>query len=240
MRPLIKTEGGKEYVLRFKPATQIAHLFLLVGMTINFITGLPMFFKFGEVNIFEGLGAALGLSAPHTSGQLISILHDWVGPILMLIGVLIVLAASDKRAGLREITKFGEALRVLKEVAEYRLGRRKEYPPTPFYHPFQVVWVWGVILGLLLLGVSGLFLVVEKWFYMQILPPWWRGFMSLLHIFGAFIFFAALPIHFLMAIFPTNWPMLKSQLLAKGYVPIEWWMAHHKAYVEEVKKRGGP
>ncbi|MEM3835262.1 cytochrome b/b6 domain-containing protein [Pyrobaculum sp.] len=239
-RPLYKKEGGKEYILRFKPVTQLAHWFLLVGMTLSFITGLAMFFKFGEKNILDGLGLALGLPANPTSAQLISWLHDWIGPALMLIGVLIVLAASDKKFGLREITKVGETVNVLTEVAKYRFGRRKDYPPTPFYHPFQVLWVWGVIVGLLLLGISGLFLVLEKWFYMMILPPWWRLFMSWLHIIGAFIFFAALPIHFIMAIFPTNWPMLKSQLLLRGYVEKEWWMAHHKAYAEEaIKKAGG-
>ncbi|MGC9050477.1 cytochrome b/b6 domain-containing protein [Pyrobaculum sp.] len=238
--PLYKTEGGKEYILRFKPATQLAHWFLLVGMTISFLTGLPMFFKFGEKNIFDGLGLALGLATNPSTGQLISILHDWVGPVLMLIGVLIALAVSDKKFGLREISKIGETVKVLTEVARYRFGARKDYPPTPFYHPLQVLWVWGVIIGLLLLGISGLFLVLEKWFYMQILPPWWRGFMSILHMTGAFIFFVALPMHFLMSIFPTNWPMLKSQLLLKGYVEKEWWMAHHKAYAEEVLKRGRP
>jgi formate dehydrogenase subunit gamma len=238
-KPLYKVEGGREYILRFKPITQLGHLFLLIGMTLCFITGLPMFFKFGEVNIFDWLGLALGLSAPHTSQQLISWLHDWVGPILMLIGVIIVLIASDKKSGLKHITNIGEAYRVLVEIAKYRFGKRKDYPPTPFYHPWQVLWVWGVIVGLLLLGVSGLFLVLEKWFYMYILPPWWRVFMSLLHIIGAFIFFAALPIHFLIALFPTNWPMLKSQLLLRGYVEKEWWMAHHSAYTEEVLKKSG-
>lgn len=240
--PIYKAEGGREYILRFKPATQLGHLFLLVGMTISFITGLPMYFKFGERNIFDLLGLALGLSAPNTSAQLIGWLHDWVGPILMLMGVLIVLAVSDKKSGLRYITKFGEAYKTLVEVSKYRFGRRKDYPPTPFYHPLQVLWVWGVIIGLSLLGVSGLFLVLEKWFYMYILPSWWRGFMSLLHIIGAFIFFAVLPVHFLIGIFPTNWPMLKSQVLLRGYVEKEWWMAHHRSYAEEVLKKtgGGP
>jgi len=237
--PVYKREGDKEYILRFKPITQLAHWFLLIGMTLNFITGMALFFKFGESNIFEGLGLALGLSTSPPTAQLISWLHDWIGPILMLIAILIVLAASDKRFGLREITKVGEAWRTLVEVTKYRLGRRKDYPPVPFYHPFQVLWVWAVIVGLTLLGVSGAFLTLEKWFNMYILPPWWRGFMSWIHIIGAFIFFTALPIHFLMSIFPTNWPMLVSQLLLRGYVPKEWWMAHHKAYAEEVLKKAG-
>jgi len=237
--PIYKREGDKEYILRFKPITQLAHWFLLIGMTLNFITGMALFFKFGESNIFEGLGLALGLSTSPPTAQLISWLHDWIGPILMLIAILIVLAASDKRFGLREITKVGEAWRTLVEVTKYRLGRRKDYPPTPFYHPFQVLWAWGVIVGLTLLGVSGAFLVLEKWFNMYILPPWWRGFMSLIHILGAFIFFVALPMHFLMSIFPSNWPMLVSQLLLRGYVPKEWWMVHHRAYAEEVLKKAG-
>jgi len=237
--PIYKREGGREYILRFKPTTQLGHLFLLVGMTLCFITGLAFFFKFGEYNIFEGLGLALGLPANPPTAQLISWLHDWVGPILMLIGIIIVLATSDKRFGLREITKLGEAWRTLVEIAKYRFGKRKDYPPTPFYHPLQVLWVWAVIVGLILLGVSGAFLVLEKWFNMYILPPWWRLFMSWIHIIGAFIFFVGLPIHFLMAVFPINWPMLASQLLLRGYVPKEWWMAHHKAYAEEVLKKAG-
>jgi cytochrome b subunit of formate dehydrogenase len=90
-----------------------------------------------------------------------------------------------------------------------------------------------------LVGVSGVVLVVEKWFLIRLLDDYWRGIFSIIHIIGAFLFIAFLPIHFLMAIVPINWPTLKSQFLFRGYVPVSWWRFHHPAYVEKIEGAGG-
>ena len=236
----VKTVGGRVYILRFRPIIQVGHIFLLVGMTLCFITGLAMFFKFGETAIFAGnIGKWLGLPAETTGRQLISWLHDWVGPILMLIGILIVFAARGVRSdSIKEAIPTGKDLRELWLVFMAHLGRAKK-PKYDFYNPLQKLWILAVVTGLTLLGISGIFLVLEKWFAIQILGGSLRMVMSLLHIIGAFIFFVALPIHFLMSILPLNWPILKSQLLFRGYVELEWWKAHHPAYVERVMRKGG-
>lgn len=236
----VKTVGGRVYILRFRPIIQVAHIFLLVGMTLCFITGLAMFFKFGETAIFAGnIGKWLGLPAETTGRQLISWLHDWVGPILMLICILIVFAARGVRSdSIRESIPTGKDLRDLWLIFMAHLGRAKK-PKVDFYHPLQKLWILAVAIGLILVGFSGIFLVLEKWFAIQILGGNLRMVMSILHIIGAFIFYIALPIHFLMSILPLNWSSLKSQLLFRGYVELEWWKAHHPAYVERVMRKGG-
>jgi formate dehydrogenase subunit gamma len=132
----------------------------------------------------------------------------------------------------------GRDLRDLWLVFMAHLGRAKK-PKYDFYNPLQKLWILAVVIGLTLLGISGIFLTLEKWFAIQILGDNLRMLISLLHIIGAFIFFTALPIHFLMAVLPLNWPILKSQLLFRGYVELEWWRAHHPAYVERVMKKEG-
>ncbi len=236
----IKTIGGRVYIMRFRPIIQVGHIFLLVGMIFCFITGLAMFFKFGETTIFAGnIGRWLGLPAETTGRQIISWLHDWIGPILMLIGILIVVGARGvRRDSIREAMVTAKDLRDLWLVFMAYLGRAKK-PRYDFYNPLQKLWILAVVVGLALLGTSGIFLILEKWFALQILGDNLRMVMSILHIIGAFIFYVALPIHFLMAILPLNWPVLKSQLLFRGYVELEWWKAHHPAYVERIMKRGG-
>jgi formate dehydrogenase subunit gamma len=236
----IKTVGGRVYIMRFRPIIQVGHIFLLIGMVFCFFTGLAMFFKFGETTIFAGnIGRWLGLPAETTGRQLISWLHDWIGPILMLIGIVIVVGARGIRGeSIREAMVTGRDLRELWLVFMAHLGRAKK-PKYDFYNPLQKLWILVVVIGLILLGVSGIFLVLEKWFTIQILGGNLRMLISLLHIIGAFIFFVALPIHFLMSILPLNWPILKSQLLFRGYVEFEWWRAHHPAYVERVMKKEG-
>lgn len=236
----IKTVGGRVYIMRFRPIIQVGHIFLLIGMVFCFFTGLAMFFKFGETTIFAGnIGKWLGLPAETTGRQLISWLHDWIGPILMLIGIVIVVGARGIRGeSIREAMVTGRDLRDLWLVFMAHLGRAKK-PKYDFYNPLQKLWILAVVIGLTLLGISGIFLTLEKWFTIQILGDNLRMLISLLHIIGAFIFFTALPIHFLMAVLPLNWPILKSQLLFRGYVELEWWRAHHPAYVERVTKKEG-
>ena len=236
----VKTVGGRVYILRFRPIIQVGHIFLLVGMTLCFITGLAMFFKFGETTIFAGnIGKWLGLPAGTTGRQLISWLHDWIGPILMLIGILIVVGARGVRGdSIREAMVTGRDLRDLLLVFMAHLGRAKK-PKYDFYNPLQKLWILAVVVGLTLLAISGIFLVLEKWFALKILGDNLRMIISILHIIGAFTFYVALPIHFLMAILPLNWPILKSQLLFRGYVELEWWKAHHPLYVERVTRKGG-
>lgn len=239
----VKIVDGKVYILRFRRIIQVGHLFLLVGMTLCFFTGLPMFYKFGETAIFAGnVGKWLGLPAETTGRQLISWLHDIIGPLLMLIGIVIIVAARGIRSdSVREAVPTWKDIREFIKAVNFRLGRTKEYPKYGFYNPLQKLWILAVAIGLVLLGVSGIFLILEKWFAIKLLGDNLRLFMSLLHVIGAFIFFIALPIHLLFSILPTNWPILVSQLLARGYVPAEWWKAHHPAHYEEVigKKKGG-
>ena len=235
-------ERAREGLIRFKPVTQVAHFFLFLGMTLCFITGLAFFFKFGETQIFAGWGRALGLPTAPPTRQLISWLHDIIGPVLILVGVVIALAASVRASSIRLALPTGEDVRVLVGIIKHRLGMSRERPKVGFYHPLQKVWVWTVVVGLILVGSTGLLLVLEKWFAMKIMSDYARGLVSLLHLIGAFMFFAALPIHFLMAVAPINWPVLKSQFLFRGYVPLHWWRYHHPAYVEQVlgeKREGG-
>lgn len=239
----VKTVNGKVYILRFRPIIQVGHLFLLVGMVLTFISGLAMFYKFGETAIFAGnIGKWLGLPAETTGRQLISWLHDIIGPILMLIGLAIIVAARGIRSdSVREAMPTWKDIRDFIQAVNFRFGRVKEYPKYGFYNPLQKFWILAVAIGLTLLGVSGFLLTLEKWLAIKLLGDSLRLLMSLLHIIGAFIFFIALPIHFLFAILPTNWPILIAQLLARGYTPAEWVKAHHPAHYEEVmgKKGGG-
>jgi formate dehydrogenase subunit gamma len=236
MVELVKRVNGETYILRFKPITQVAHFFLFLGMILCFVTGLAMFFKIDEVQVFEGLGRALGLPA-HPYEQLIGILHDWVGPILMLIGVIIALAASVRAETIRKALITAEDFRVFAAIVRSRLGRAPR-PKVGFYHPLQKVWIWTVVVALLLLGISGAFLVYEKWFAVRVLDDATRQLMSILHIIGAFAFYVALPLHFIMAIAPINWPILKSQFLFRGYVALPWWKLHHPAYLDELERKG--
>ncbi len=236
MVELVKRINGEVHVLRFRQATQVAHLFLFLGMTICFVTGLAMFFKIDEVQIFADLGKALGLPA-NAPEQLIGILHDWVGPILMLVGVIIALVVSVRPSTIRQALLTYSDIKILIDIAKSRFGKAPR-PKIGFYHPLQKIWIWTVVIGLILLGVSGFLIAIEKWFMMKIMDDVTRQVMSLLHIIGAFMFYVALPIHFIMAVAPINWPILKSQFLLKGYVPLPWWKFHHPAYVEELEQRG--
>lgn len=225
---------GEAGLVRFRPITQVAHFFLFLGMTLCFLTGLALFFKIGEHQLFAGWGKALGLPTNPPTRQLISWLHDIIGPLLMLVGVVIALAASVRPHTIKLALPTREDLRILSGIIKHRLGMARERPKVGFYHPLQKLWIWTVVVGLILVGSSGLLLVIEKWFAVKLMSDYVRGLMSLLHLVGAFMFFTALPIHFLMAVAPINWPVLKSQFLFRGKVPLHWWKYHHPAYVEEI------
>ena len=226
-------------ILRFRPITQLAHLFLFSGMVLLFFTGLAFFFKIGERQLFAGWGKLLGLPTSPPTYQLISILHDIVGPLLMLVGVVIALAFSVRPASIKAAIPTREDVEVFIGIVKYRLGMQPERPKVDFYHPLQKLWIWMVVVGLALVGFSGFFLTLEKWLAVKILSDFWRGVMSLLHIIGAFLFYLGLPLHFIMAIAPINWPILKSQFTLRGYVSLSWWRHHHPAYVERVLGRKG-
>ncbi len=226
-------------ILRFKPVTQVAHFFLFLGMTMLFLTGLAFFFKVGERQLFAGWGKILGLPVNPPTSQLISILHDLVGPILVLIGIVIALAFSVRPSSITMALPTRQDVETLVGIIKHRLGMARERPKVGFYHPLQKLWIWTVVVGLILTGFSGAFLVVEKWFEVKILSDYWRGVMSLIHIIGAFMFYVALPLHFIIAVSPINWPILKSQFTFKGYVPLAWWRLHHPAYVEDVMGERG-
>jgi len=230
----VRRVGGEVLILRFKPVTQVAHIFLVIGMILSFLTGLAFFFKFGERQLFSGWGKALGLPKSPPTSQLISILHDILGPVFMLIGIVIALVFSVRASSIRMALPTRKDVSDLIWVIKNRLGLVKSRPEFDFYNPLQKIWIWTVVVGLILTGVSGIFLVVEKWFKIVVLSNYMRGFMSLLHIIGAFMFYVALPIHFIMAISPINWPILKSQFTFKGYVKLAWWRLHHPAYLRKI------
>lgn len=229
-------EGG---LTRFRPATQVAHFFLFLGMTLSFLTGLALFFKIGENQLFAGWGEALGLPTNPPTKQLISWLHDIIGPVLMLIGVVIALAVSVRPHTIKMALPTRGDLSILSGIVKHRLGMARDRPKVGFYHPLQKVLIWTVVVGLILVGSSGLLLVIEKWFTVKFMSDYARGLVSLLHLIGAFMFFTVLPIHFLMAVAPINWPVLKSQFFFRGRVPLHWWRYHHPAYVEQVLGKEG-
>lgn len=205
-------------ITRWGVLDRINHWLVFLGVVLAIATGLPIFAPsvFGFLNPL--LGSRTGLNAlvgPHLGGAFL----------LIAAAALHIIHAATKRKTSMIPTR--KDIDDLMAISKHWFNSAKQYPQLGFHHPGEMAIYWGAaVLGIVLLGSSGLVL----WF-----PDSFVGLQTLaliIHDVGFALVTVLIIGHFLLAVAPRNWPLLKAMFLT-GSVPIAWAEKHHPQWVKE-------
>lgn len=209
---------SRGYVLRWSILARITHWLLFVGVTLAILTGLPVLngetFRF----MYTLTGGEVGRK----------IIHHYLVSVLLVIALPLTIARGI------EAFKRGEEswwpgwadIRSMIKVSLRWFGLTKEYPVIGFHHPMEKLLLLSVHIGLLLLGISGLPMVFLNIGYE------YRALLLLIHEIGFLLVLIPIVGHFMLAINPVNWPVLKA-MFTNGQVPQRWAEKHHPGWKPE-------
>jgi cytochrome b subunit of formate dehydrogenase len=196
---------------------RITHVFLVVGVTFNILTGLPLFDK-------EIFGFLLPLWQFELLGVRLHILAA-----ALLVGALLIHASYRLL-----VWKASEIWLTMSDIKDFMLitkhwfGLSKEYPRLGCHHPGQKMVYWGAaVLGLLSVGASGILLGRDT-------SPLSTAAL-LVHDLAFILMTAIVAGHFVLAITPTNWPVLRA-MFTNGMVPTAWAEHHHPLWARKMAK----
>ncbi len=207
---------GEEHVLRWPKLARITHWLFFIGVTIAILTGLPVL----DGSSFRFLYVLTGGETGRT------ILHYYAT--IVLLGVAAPLAVLRAIQSYRSRYEGGwwpgwSDVRDSIRIALRWLGLRKEYPTIGFRHPLEKFLVVSVHAGLILLGASGIPIVLFNVGYE------YRALLLAVHDIGFLLVIIPLIGHFMLAINPVNWPTLKA-MFTNGKVPVSWAKKHHPGW----------
>jgi cytochrome b subunit of formate dehydrogenase len=197
---------------------RVTHVFLVVGVSLNILTGLPLFDKevFGFLLPLWQIEFPFGLRLHILAAALLV-----VALALHLSYRLLIHKPSEIRLTMSDIKDF-----LL--ITKHWFGLSKDYPRLGCHHPGQKMVYWGAaVLGLVVVGTSGIILAGET-------SPLTTGAL-LLHDLAFILITAIVAGHFVLAITPSNWPVLRA-MFTDGMVPLGWAMHHHPLWAEKVAR----
>ncbi len=204
-------------VLRWSLLARFTHYLLLIGVVIGVLTGLPVL----DGKLFYPLYIITG----GEFGR--EFLHHYATLIILLIAVPFVILR-----GVESLTREGEEswwpgwedIRKAFVIIGDWFGVTKKYPKIGFHHPMEKLLLISVHLGLILLGLSGIPIVLFDVGYE------FRALLMFIHDIGFILVIIPIAGHFMLAINPVNWPTLKAMFI-NGYVPRSWALKHHSAWI---------
>jgi formate dehydrogenase subunit gamma len=182
------------------------------------------------------LATGLALFSPHLywiaavlgGGLTIRFWHPWVG--------LVFTAAVVWMHNLwRNDMRTTDADRVwTRNVRLYIENRDEEMPPAGRFNPGQKPFYWVMLLGMILLLVSG----IVMWFpgYMPAGLRWLRPVSVMLHEIGALITIGAFIIHVYMGLFVVPGGF---RAIVHGYVSRGWARANHRLWYDRITGTAG-
>lgn len=196
---------------------RLTHWLLIIGITTAIVTGLPLF----DVATFGFLLPLWQIRLPF------NLTVNLVAAILIMAAALIHVTyrAASRRS--TEIMFGSNDFKDFSTITKHWFGLTKDYPRLGFHHPGQKAVYWlAPVLGIIVGGASGLILwfpeIAETWFTAAIL----------LHDIAFVLIVVLIAGHFVLAVTPTNWPVLKAMLVT-GKVPVSWAKRHHPGWTEK-------
>ncbi len=206
-------------IKRWSLLARVTHWLLFIGVTVGFITGIPIF---------------LGFKDPiYSNPDLIRTLHYYLTTIPLSIAIpLIILRGIEvlyRGAGEESWWPGWRDIRTAVKIALHWFGLSKDYPKIGFHHPMEKLLILAVHSGLLLLGASGIPMAFFD------IPSEIRNLFILAHMIGFILVSIPLAGHFMLAINPVNWETLKA-MFTDGEVSLEWAEKHHPEWAERIKE----
>jgi formate dehydrogenase subunit gamma len=158
-----------DYYVRFNLATRVEHFAMMVVFTLLVITGLPQ--KYATAEWAQSFAASIGgVGAMRYVHRILG----WIFTIQMVLHIAGLLAYVLRRKGPLTMVPnrrdFTDAIGTLK----YYLGMKAHHPPYDRYDYKQKFEYWGMLMGSVLMVVTGFILLypiqIAAWFPGQTIP----------------------------------------------------------------------
>ena len=205
--------GSERRIKRWSRLARITHWLLLIGVSIGFVTGLPVL----DGELFGFLYNLMG-------GEVVrEALHYYATIILLAPAIPLIVARAVQARGEEWWWPSWGEIRDAFTVMGRWLGLTKKYPVIGFHHPIEKLFLLSVHFGVLLLGVSGILMVFN------LLGVQYKAALLLIHDIGFIMTSVPLAAHFMLAINPVNWETLRA-ILTDGMVSERWARRHHPGW----------
>ena len=223
----------EDFILRFNLLERIQHIILFVTMIVLLITGLSLtYYDTWLGKIFIGLEGGL-----ENRGKI----HIYFAFVLMILGIFHAFYVTFSDKGHNEISEIKyrrKDFRDLVKSFKSNFGLSKERPKFGRYNLAQKFQYWGVILGSILMIVTGIILLFKVWGIGMIVPKWMWDITKLIHSFEGMIIFLVLflwhiyDVHLSPGVFPMDNIWLTGKITKKKLLeehPIEFEKIYGKA-----------
>jgi formate dehydrogenase gamma subunit len=210
-----------ETIQRWGIVDRVNHWLLFAGVLLALFTGFPLYFPeiFGFMNqLMPPVDVTNSITGPHLGGAVLLIAAAMLHFVHALVKRRTAMLPTRK-----DMTDFIA-------IARHWFDDSKEYPSLGFHHPGEKAVYWGgAVVGLTLLGVSGMML----WFSDEF--PTYQTLALILHDLGFGMTSVLVLGHFLLGMTRRNWPVLRA-MFTTGAVPISWVKPRHSSWTEETSK----
>ena len=214
-------KGMPDHMLVFSTIQRLVHWLVVVGFTLLVLSGLPIYL---DSPVAQG-----------DSGMLIKLWHRIGIVVTAVAGVLYLL--FDPRRLVEDLKKIfnwgGDDLDWLRAAPGYYfLGDEGAMPEQDKYNTGQKLWYLVVVLGGILIGLTGLVM----WFGRGSVSPGLFLLCVFLHSALAILLTAFTLVHIYLAVMH---PLMKDGLdsIRFGYMPEEYLKHHHGKYYKELKAK---
>lgn len=211
-----ETVPTEKYLDRWSIWDRVAHVCLVIGFILGFLTGLPTF----DYGLF---GWMIDLVGGKTNRAFI---HHWIVPAFLGVAMIVSVIKFLKMKGTDAFPTMKDIKDLIALVKRW-LGMKVEEPELGFHHPGEKFVFLAALASLIIFAITGPIMVF--WIGSHELFLWARFFHSL----AVMLMMVVLAGHFFMAISPSNWPVLKA-MFTNGKVHIKWAKKHSPKWAEEV------
>ena len=208
-----KTRGE---IVRYAPATRIAHWIVALSFVLLALSGLAMFYP-----------PLFGLSGLFGGGATMRAVHPWIG--LVMVVAFIALAGK-----LRRHMKMQDRDRQwLRQFGDVTANREDQLPEVGRFNAGQKVVYLVALLSLIVLLLSGL----EIWraYFTAYFPVDLTRLASLLHALFAFVLILTIIVH----IYAGIWVKGSMRAMTRGTVSYGWAWKHHRLWFRDVTRQAG-
>ena len=235
----VSTEPTEGTVKAFDIVERVYHwtLFIVTGLMV--LTGISLF----APGVFDALLSAFGVTS--TAGLLL-----WhTDMVWALLGILVIHIVWDVavRRGWKNIWFGVKDIRDSTVRARNFFGMSRKYSKPGKYDIFMKTLHWGFALSIVVLGVTGVFMMNPYGLFYAV-SPGVDNLFRILHDIFAFLFIGMVVGHVYFAVIPVNWPVLKAiftgnitqEAYIKEYDTERWALKHEKPKAPEKPKEAAP
>jgi cytochrome b subunit of formate dehydrogenase len=196
-------------VKAFDIVERLFHWSLFITLGLVMVSGVAIYLP-GTFNFLLSAFGVAGTNAAQTAADL-AWHTDMLWLLLGLIAIHIVWDLAVARTGKTIIPRGHDIKDTMIRVQGFLGVGPSVQPRHGKYDAFMKLFHWGLVLCLVVLGISGLYLW-SPYGIMPTISPSLESTLRLFHDFFAFLLIGLVAGHIYFAILPINWPVLRSIL----------------------------